>query len=378
MPPATEDLVDLYETAPCGYVSISPGGKIVKANRTLANWLGQSADALVGKSVHDMLGFGGRIAFETHLAPLLRMQGHVHEIALDLLTAEGEKIPTIANAAEKRDDEGRHVFTRLTLFKAVDRRTYERSLLEGRVKAEAEAKAEREAAVLREQFIAVLGHDLRNPVAAIAAGIGMLQRREQLSTKASAILTEMNSSVARASDLINNVLDLARGSLGGGLVLQRNADAPLTPVLTQVIAEMGVIAPGRHIEARIKIEEPVCCDRGRIGQLASNLLSNAVTHGEKAQPIRFEAFTDNGRLELSVANAGAPIPEEVLPRLFQPFFRGDVRPSRNGLGLGLFIASEIAKAHFGELEVTSSAKETRFRFTMPANGKPTGSTGMTT
>jgi phosphoserine phosphatase RsbU/P len=378
MPPPTEDLEDLYETAPCGYVSISPDGTIVKANGTLAAWLGRSPDALVGKSVHDMLGFGGRIAFETHLAPLLRMQGHVHEIALDLLTADGKKIPTIGNAAEKRDDEGRHVFTRLTLFKAVDRRTYERSLLEARIKAEAEAKAERDAAVLREQFIAVLGHDLRNPVAAIAAGIGILQRREQLSTKASAILTEMNSSVARASDLIDNVLDLARGSLDGGLVLKRNADAPLTPVLTQVIAEMGVIAPGRHIEARINIEEPVCCDRGRLGQLASNLLSNAVTHGAKAQPIRFEAFTEDGRFELSVANAGDPIPEEVLPRLFQPFFRGDVRPSRNGLGLGLFIASEIAKAHFGKLEVTSTAKETRFRFTMPADGGSNGSAGMAT
>ena len=368
--PPVEDLEDLYETAPCGYVSISPDAKIVKANRTLADWLGSDSRSLVGKPVHDILGFGGKIAFETHLAPLLRMQGHVDEIALDLLTASGEKIPTIANAAEKRDAEGRHIFTRLTLFKAVDRRTYERNLREARVVAETEAKAEREAAVLREQFIAVLGHDLRNPVAAIAGGIGILQRREELSERARNILSEMSNSVARASDLIDNVLDLARGSLGGGLALRRNADAPLTPVLTQVIAEMGVIAPGRHIEATIKVEEPVYCDRGRIGQLASNLLSNAVTHGAADQPIRFEAFTDDERFTLLVANSGEPIAEEVLPRLFQPFFRGDARPSRNGLGLGLFIASEIAKAHDGALEVTSTAQETRFTFTMPNRHDP--------
>src|SRR3954447_17882730 len=370
-PPPTEDLEDLYETAPCGYVSISPDGRIVKANRTLAGWLRREPGTLVGNSIQDILGFGGRIAFETHLAPLLRMQGHVYEIALDLLTADGEKIPTIANAAEKRDERGNHVLTRLTLFKAVDRRTYERSLLQARTKAETEARAEREAAVLREQFIAVLGHDLRNPVAAIAAGIGLLQRREQLTEQAGNILSEMNSSVGRASDLIDNVLDLARGSLGGGLVLQRDADAPLTPVLTQVIAEMGVIAPGRHIEARIKVEEPVYCDRGRLGQLASNLLSNAVTHGSKGQPIRFDAVTENGQFKLTVANAGDPIPEEVLPRLFQPFFRGEARASGNGLGLGLFIASEIAKAHCGHLEVTSTAEETRFTFTMPADRNPT-------
>jgi sigma-B regulation protein RsbU (phosphoserine phosphatase) len=363
--PPVEDLEDLYETAPCGYLSILPDGKIVKANRTLADWLGQSASTLVGRSVHDILGFGGKIAFETHLAPLLRMQDHVHEIALDLLTQDGEKIPTIANAAEKRHDDGAHVFTRLTLFRAVDRRKYERSLLEARLKADAEAKAEREASMLREQFIAVLGHDLRNPVAAIAAGISGLEQREQLSAKGTNILTEMSSSVARATELIDNVLDLARGRLGGGLVLQRNADAPLTPILTQVIAEMGVIAPGRHIEASIRIEEPVYCDRGRLGQLASNLLSNAVTHGAETQPIRFRAFTKSNQFILEVANAGEPIPPDVLPRLFQPFFRGEARPSRNGLGLGLYIASEIAKAHSGRLEVTSNVDETQFSFVMP-------------
>ena len=116
--PATEDLVDLYENAPCGYISLSPGAHIVKVNQTLTNWLGSSGEELVGKSFHELLSFGGRIAFETHLAPLLRLQGFVHELAFDLLRSDGSKIPIIANAAEKRDSEGRHVFTRLTMFKA--------------------------------------------------------------------------------------------------------------------------------------------------------------------------------------------------------------------------------------------------------------------
>jgi len=338
---------------------------IVKANRTLADWLGWKQDELVGRSIHDILSVGGRIAVETHLAPLLRMQGHVHEIALDLVTAHGDKIPTIANAAEKRDPEGRHLFTRLTLFKAVDRRTYERSPLETRIMAETESRAQREAAVVREQFIAVLGHDLRNPLAAIAAGIRLLGKREQLSPGGTGILSEMNNSVARASGLIDDVLDLARGSLGGGLTLQRNTNAALTPVLEQVIAEIRSIATEHQIEARIDIEEPVYCNRGRIGQLASNLLSNAVAHGAIDQPIRFEALTERDRFTLSVSNSGEAIPDTVRSRLFQPFFRGESRRSRNGLGLGLFIASEIAKAHDGTLDVTSTAEETRFTFTMP-------------
>jgi sigma-B regulation protein RsbU (phosphoserine phosphatase) len=363
-PAATEDLEDLYETAPCGYVSVSPDGRIVKANATLADWLGRAADDLVGKPVHDILGFGGKIAFETHLAPLLRMQGHVHEIALDLLTASGEKVPTIANAAEKRDAAGGHLFTRLTLFRAVDRRAYERTLLDARAKAEAETAAQREAVLLRDQFMAVLGHDLRNPLAALAAGVRLLGRREQLSERGEHILAEMQGSVDRASALVDDLLDLARGSLGGRFVVDRNDDAPLAPVLEQVVAELRRIEPQRAVEATIAIEEPVYCDRGRIGQLASNLLANALTHGSSDRPIRLEALTRGDVFELSVANGGAPIPADVLDRLFHPFFRGANRPSRNGLGLGLYIASEIAKAHDGTLEVSSNEEETRFTFTM--------------
>lgn len=360
----SEDLADLYETAPCGYVSLSPDGRIVKVNGTLAGWLDRPSDELLDKSVHEILSFGGKIAFETHLAPLLRLQGHVHEIALDLLTADGEKILTIANASEKRASDGGHLFTRLTLLKAVDRRSYERGLLEARIKAEAESKSHREAALLRDQFIAVLGHDLRNPLAAIGAGIRLLGRQEQLSERGSGILAQMSGSVDRASALIDNVLDLARGRLGGGFVVDRNADEPLTPVLEQVVAEVRAIVPDRRIDARFAIEEPVYCDRGRIGQLASNLLSNAITHGASDAPVRVEGWTDETRFSLSVSNAGVPIPEEVRKRLFNPFFRGESRSSQHGLGLGLFIASEIAKAHGGTLDVTSNEDETRFTFAM--------------
>ena len=364
-PPPAEDLEDLYESAPCGYVSLAPDGRIVKANRTIAGWLGRTPASLVGTPVHDILGFGGRIAFETHLAPLLRMQGHVDEIALDLLAADGEKVPTIANAAEKRAADGRHLFTRLTVFRAVDRRIYERTLLEARAKAEAESEAHRRAALLREQFIAVLGHDLRNPHAAIAAGVRLLGRREKLSEGGRSILDQMKGSLERASALVDDLLDLARGSLGGGFAVDRNGDEPLAPVLEQVVAEVRSIAPERAVEVSIAIEEPVYCDRNRIGQLASNLLANAITHGAADRPVTFDARTAGNLFTLSVANAGSPIPEDVRGRLFQPFFRAAIRPSRNGLGLGLYIASEIAKAHHGTLDVTSSSEETRFTFSMP-------------
>lgn len=361
----TEDLADLYENAPSGYVSLSADARIVKINRTLADWLGRPSDQLIGKSIHELLSFGGRIAFETHLAPLLRLRSSVDEIALDLLHSDGTKIPVIANAAEKRGPEGRHIFTRLTLFKAVDRRTYERGLLEARTRAEAATALELETSVLREQFIAVLGHDLRNPLAALAAGARILGEKEELSQRGQFVVKEMGASVARAQALVENLMDFARGRLGGGLTLSRDADQPLTPVLEQVVSEIRVIAPDRTILTSFSIAEPVDCDRARIAQLASNLVSNALTHGAPGVPIEVEAWTGSGRFTLSVTNGGVPIPPAARAQLFQPFFRGAVRRSQHGLGLGLFIVDEIAKAHGGEMEVVSTDEHTRFTFSMP-------------
>lgn len=362
---AGEDLADLYDNAPCGYVSLSPGGRIVKINRTLTGWLDREGDALLGEPFNALLSFGGRIAYETHLAPLLRLQSRVDEIALDLLHADGSKLPMIANAAEKRDADGDLLFTRLTLFKAVDRRTYERGLVAARSEADARANSEHETSVLREQFIAVLGHDLRNPLAALASGIRMLGAKETLSERGQTILREMDASVSRALALIGNVLDFARGRLGQGIPLELESSRGLQPVLEQVVTEVRTIAPNRKIEAGFAIDVAFACDPLRLGQLASNLLGNAVTHGDPATPIVLDARTTPDSFVLSVSNGGAPIPEEARQQLFQPFFRGAVRRSQQGLGLGLFIVNEIAIAHGGTIEVNSSADETRFTFTMP-------------
>jgi phosphoserine phosphatase RsbU/P len=102
-----------------------------------------------------------------------------------------------------------------------------------------------------------------------------------------------------------------------------------------------------------------------MSQIFSNLLGNAVAHGSTNRPIKVHAATQNHEFELSVVNAGEPIPDAALKQLFQPFYRGAVRPSQQGLGLGLFIASEIARAHGGALTADSLPKETRFTFRMP-------------
>jgi signal transduction histidine kinase len=229
--------------------------------------------------------------------------------------------------------------------------------------SEATLLSERETSELREQFIAVLGHDLRNPLASIAAGTKILAKTNSKEA-ADEILGLMHTSVARMSALIDNVLDFARGRLGGGIPLRR-LPQPLAPVLTHVIAELRASTPERKIEAEFDLTEQVDCDAVRIAQLFSNLLGNSVTHGTAATPVRVRATTVDGAFELSVANSGEPIPADAMERLFQPFHRMSAQDTHQGLGLGLYIASEIARAHDGTIDVTSSPEETRFTFRMP-------------
>jgi sigma-B regulation protein RsbU (phosphoserine phosphatase) len=365
-----DDYRDLFENAPCGYLTIGSDGRITKVNATLTAWTGFEADKFIGRRLHQFLNMAGRIYYETHIAPLLRMQGFFNEFALDFETAAGERLPVIANAAERRDADDGLLFTALVVIKATDRRRYERQLVDSRSELQKGLATERETAELREQFIAVLGHDLRNPLAAISAGARILQRSGALQQhKELRVLDMINATVTRMSDLIDNVLDFARGRLGGGITLSRDANRPLEPVLEQVVDELRTASARRVIETSFEITEPVNCDRTRIGQLVSNLIGNALTHGAPDQPVRVGAKTEGGEFVLWVANAGEPIPAAAMEKLFEPFFRGDVRDSRQGLGLGLHIASQIAQAHGGRIDVTSTPDQTRFVFTMPLTSR---------
>jgi sigma-B regulation protein RsbU (phosphoserine phosphatase) len=362
-----EDLEDLYENAPCGYLSIKPNGRIVKANATFSKWMGWPADQLIGKRFLDLLNIAGRIFYETHFAPLLRMQGFFNEVALDLVTQQGKRLPVLVNAADRLDATGKHLFTRLTIFNATDRRRYERELVKARSALEASLLDERATSSLREQFIAVLGHDLRNPLSAISVGAELLLKTAP-NDRVRSMATLIQGSASRMAGLIDNVMDFARGRLGGGLTLEWTPDTSVDALLQQVVSELRTSAPDRIIEADIALGMLANCDPRRIGQLASNLLGNAITHGACDKPVRLSAAVSDGWFELFVANAGDPIPSATLEKIFEPFERGRLRSSLQGLGLGLYISDQIAKAHGGNITVVSTPAETRFTFRMPLTG----------
>jgi len=230
--------------------------------------------------------------------------------------------------------------------------------------SEAELIDERQTAELRERFVAVLGHELRNPLSAIDSGAKLLSKRT-LDATGRDIVALIQGSVSRMAELVENVLDFARTRGGAGVVTDRAIDAGLESMLRQVIAELCTAYPDRVIESDIALTAPVACNSARIAQLFSNLLANALIHGDPVAPVRVRAASDDSIFELSIANEGKPIPADLTSRLFQPFTRDSLRPGGQGLGLGLFIASEIARAHQGTLEVNSTPRETRFTFRMP-------------
>lgn len=216
---------------------------------------------------------------------------------------------------------------------------------------------------LRDQFIAVLGHDLRNPLAAIQAGVRHLQRTN-LDDGARTTATLIDASVRRMAELIQNVLDFARGRLGTGLLVSPGLDVDVAPTLRQVVSELQQAWPERTIRAGLDVAHVVNCDAGRIGQLLSNLIANALTHGTRNGPVDVAAASDPQRFTITVSNQGE-IPSDAVDQLFEPFTRSRAEGSQEGLGLGLYICAEIAKAHGGSLTARSDAGTTTFTFQMP-------------
>jgi sigma-B regulation protein RsbU (phosphoserine phosphatase) len=373
----THDFQDLFEDAPCGYLLLDARGRITKANRTLLAWLDFNEADLVDKRLLDLMPIAGRMFYETHFAPLLRMQGYFHEVALDLVRKDGARLPVLANANQKTGSDGDVLETRIAVIEASSRRKYERELFDAneagkaaRREVEALNSALTRSALLRDEFIAVLGHDLRNPLASVKGGVRLLAK-ETLSPRGSEVVRLIDGSVDRMSALVNDVLDLASGRLGGGIAVARREELDLEPVLRQVVSELES-GTGRKIQVDIDLPGAVLVDSGRIGQLASNLLGNAFMHGHPDLPVRIKAHVEDGCLIIAVFNGGDPIPPQTMERLFQPFFRGSNPNERQqGLGLGLHIASEIAKAHGGTLTVKSDQEVTVFEFRMPGTPEET-------
>ena len=218
---------------------------------------------------------------------------------------------------------------------------------------------------VREQFIAILGHDLRNPLQAIYSA-GVLLEKKISDPALQGVASRIRVSVKRMSCLINDLLDFARARLGEGMGVRVEEVEDIDAGLNAVVREFQDGQPERQILANISVTRKVRCDLGRVQQVASNLIGNALKHGAPEGTVKVSAQAEESDLVLNVWNAGEPISPENLDKICEPFWRHSSTGNREGLGLGLYICSEIVRAHGGTLSVTSSQESgTSFTARLP-------------
>lgn len=229
-------------------------------------------------------------------------------------------------------------------------------------------KQEQIFAETKDLFMAILGHDLRNPLTATINSARLIQRMADNKAIVDLAKIVQNSSY-RMKSLIDNIIEYSRNRvIGSGWNVEIEEQANLQERLQNTIEELRMNWPkNQNINFEHDLNEPVNCDINQVCQLTSNLLANALIHGDSEAPVTVNATSKNGEFTLSVTNQGKPIPPEKLSTVFKPFAQADPAGRSKGLGLGLYIVSEIAKAHKGQVGVVSDDSATIFTMTMPAN-----------
>jgi signal transduction histidine kinase len=222
----------------------------------------------------------------------------------------------------------------------------------------------RGAGRFREEFIGVVGHDLRSPLSAIRTGAQLLRKRAQLEPRDIAVVERITLSADRMSRMIDELMDFARGRLGGGIPIRR------TPVdlhaLCEDVVEEARTAHGRTVHVELSGNPRGQWDSDRLAQLISNLVGNAIQHSPATSAVTVIARDEQEYAVVEVRNAGAPIPAGQLEHIFEPFHRGEEAKPSTGLGLGLYIVERIVRAHGGTITVTSTRDEgTTFAVRLP-------------
>lgn len=226
-----------------------------------------------------------------------------------------------------------------------------------RVLARQEEQAQRRAD-FEQQLIGIVSHDLRNPLSAILLGAQTLLRNQQLDERAIKSTARIHSGAERAIRMIRDLLDFTQARLGGGIPVVRRA-VDLHELARQVVDEVQVAYPERELPLEQDGDAKGFWDGDRIAQVLTNLVTNALKYSPPHSPVRISTRGRGSLVELSVANAGPPIPTDIRTALFEPMSRGKRSGDRGdrSVGLGLYIVKHLVEAHGGDVELRSSEEE---------------------
>jgi signal transduction histidine kinase len=222
-----------------------------------------------------------------------------------------------------------------------------------------------EAVAFRVRMMGVLGHDLRNPLSAIRMAAAALLRQADLSDDLRKKTQVIHKATSRMAEMIETLLDFARVESMGTLPISR-VPTDVGATAREVVDEMRAAWPDRTIELETRGDLCGQWDPGRVAQAVSNLVANALQHGEPEKPVRVLLEGVGAAVLLKVKNEGTPIPSDLMPALFEPFSRGTPDTSPQGLGLGLYVVKQVALAHGGTVDVESNTElGTSFTLLLP-------------
>jgi PAS domain S-box-containing protein len=324
-------LTDFVETSDVGLHWVGKDGTILWANPADYEPLGYSAHEYIGRNIAEFHADSDSIA---DILRRLKAGERLRDYEARLRCKDGSIRSVLINSSVLFDERGEFVHTRCFTFDITEQKQLE------------EAK---------EQFVNILGHDLRNPLSAITVGAQFLLKAGDLPEKHMRAAARIARSADRMARMIADLLDFARGRMGEGIPVERIV-CDMAVVCRQVVEEIQVANGNRNISVDISGDARGDWDPDRVAQVISNLMANAIEHG--ADPITVFLHGEEDAVLLEVSNRGTPISDHLLPVIFQPFSRRDGgSPLGTGLGLGLFIASEIVRAHGATIAVRSTESE---------------------
>jgi PAS domain S-box-containing protein len=350
---------DLYEHAPCALLSTRPDGTLIRVNQTFVDWFKRPREELLGKTrFQELLSVGARIYHETHYAPLLQMQGFVNEIALEMRRRDGTTVPVVASARQVRDAAGTVIINRIALFDSTDRRRYERELLIARRQAEEAARELADADRRKNEFIAMLAHELRNPLAPIRGAVEIFRRSDAVSEMLSKTTAMMDRQVAQMSRLVEDLLDVSR--IGQDKLTLRRVAVDLASVVHHAIETSEPLLQSAGVKFSVNLAaKPIYveADAPRLAQAIGNVLNNAAKFTPRGGAVWLTLTLVEQHAEIRVRDSGIGIEPDQLARVFELFAQEQSLVDRpDGLGIGLALAKSLVERHDGRISVHSEGR----------------------
>lgn len=336
------------QRAPFGLLSFSDDGSIRYANACLHDWLGVAEGALVGRPLDGVLAPASRVFHSTHFFPLLKLHGRADEVHLILRTAAGRDLPVLVSAV--RDAEGEVPLNHCGVMTMARRKEFEAALVDARRAAEV-------ATAAKDQFLAVVSHELRSPLSAITGWIRLARSGKLDTTMQQRALATIERNAQLQGQLIEDLLDVSRIVSGKLRISPRPID--LAPVVEAGVDTSRPAAQTKGVDLVMCIDAAagiVDADPARVQQIVWNLVSNAVKFTPKGGRVQVGLTREGSKVRLQVADSGAGIAAEQLPYVFERFWQADgaMRQERSGLGLGLSICRSLVELHGGSIRAESA------------------------